>query len=75
VKNGGESPRSHGGDAGETGVAAEGVVGVENNILGLVLYKEPVNFLFSRFFLRFLLLQILQIVLLQFFEFCFDQKS
>jgi uncharacterized membrane protein len=46
----------------------EGVVGLDDNVLGLVPYKEPTGFLFSRFFLRFLLLRILQIALLQFFN-------
>jgi hypothetical protein len=30
------------------GAAAEGVLGVEDNVLGLVPYKEPVGFLFSQ---------------------------
>jgi hypothetical protein len=47
--------------AGENGTATEGVVGAEENVIGLVLYKEPINFQFSWFFLWFLLLRILKI--------------
>jgi hypothetical protein len=45
---------------GEKGAAVEEVLGVEDNVLGLVPYKESAGFLFSWFF-QFLLLQILQI--------------
>jgi hypothetical protein len=61
--------KSNGDGARETGAAMEGVVGLDDNVLGLVPYKEPTGFLFSRFFLRFLLLRILQIALLQFFNY------
>jgi hypothetical protein len=40
----------------EKGAVVEGVLRVEENILGLVLYKELVCFQFSRFFLWFLFL-------------------
>jgi hypothetical protein len=42
-------------------VVAERVLGAEENILGLVSYKESVSFQFSHSFLQFLLLRILQI--------------
>jgi hypothetical protein len=44
---------------GEKGVAEEGVVGVENNVLGLVPYKDPSVFYFLGFSFSFC-----------FYEFC-----
>jgi hypothetical protein len=49
VTNGSQITESDGGDAGERGMGAEGVLEQEDKVLGLVPYKEPVNF-FSSFF-------------------------
>jgi hypothetical protein len=44
--NGSQITESDGGDAGERGTGAEGVLKQEDKVLGLVPYKEPVNFYF-----------------------------
>jgi hypothetical protein len=46
VTNGSQITESDGGDAGERGMGAEGVLEQEDKVLGLVPYKEPVNFYF-----------------------------